>query len=111
MGRCGDEPVLALRAVDSEPSGPGGEEPERHEARDGTDREQRDAPAAPASPDGGRCRRGRGQLLLADRCAAGLRTALVEPERRVVVGHQRRVHDDAEHPAVEAEHEVEDARG
>ena len=47
-------------------------------------------------------RRGRFGLL-------GLVAALVEPERRVLVGHQRRVRDDAEHPAVHAEHEVEDA--
>ena len=32
----------------------------------------------------------------------------IEPERRVLAGHERPVGDDAEHPAVEAEHEIED---
>jgi hypothetical protein len=32
----------------------------------------------------------------------------VEPERRVLAGHERRVGDDPQHPAVQAEHEVED---
>ena len=34
--------------------------------------------------------------------------SLVEPERRVAVGHQPGVGGDPEHPPVEAEHEVED---
>ncbi len=39
--------------------------------------------------------------------AAWLRAAHVEPERRVPVGHQAGVSGHPEHPAVQAEHEVE----
>ena len=38
----------------------------------------------------------------------GSTLAGVEPERRVLARHQRRVGADAQHPAVEAEHEIED---
>src|SRR5437016_3355902 len=40
--------------------------------------------------------------------ATRLASSLVEPERRVDVGHQARVHDDAQHPPVQADEEVED---
>src|SRR5262245_20533589 len=39
----------------------------------------------------------------------GLILALIESERRVFVGHQRRVHKDAVHPSVQSYNEVRDA--
>ena len=40
--------------------------------------------------------------------AGGIVFTGVEPERRILASHERRVGADAEHPTVEAEHEVED---
>ena len=42
------------------------------------------------------------------RCSSRVVPALVEPERRIGVGHQARIRDDPRHPAVEAEDEVEE---
>ena len=39
-----------------------------------------------------------------------LRSSLVEAERRVAVGHQPRVREHPEHPAIEADGEVEEPR-
>ena len=90
----------------------GGAEPQEDQRRAGHDGD--DAPGGPAGCGRRRAadrRRssgrgsGRGSRR---RGAQALVTALVEPEGRVLVGHQRDVAGHAQHPPVEAEHQVED---
>ena len=115
MPRARDEPVLALRPVDHERPHAPCEDAQRDEPEHGADGEERDPAAAPATSFAGD-RLGSSPTaadVLEHELLAGrdprVGAALVEPEGRIRVRHQRRVAEHAERPAVEADDEVEQA--
>ena len=103
-----DEAVVTQRLVDADERAAAGEQPEREDGRDHADDDQRYAGAATAPAGLGR-RLGRNDLGQAGRLACGVVPTLVEPEGRVPIRHQPGVRDHPRDPAVEPEHEVEDA--